>query len=642
MNDCSLRGGRSSRSEVQLPYGEAPDGQLRHISDVPSGLACECVCPECHTRLVARKGQKTQHHFAHRATRLCKGAFETMLHKLAKQVLLERGKVKTPAVIAQVGQERRLLFRERMFPLTSVEEEVTLPGMRPDILARWDEHELLIEVMVTHPCDDEKLRRIREQRRAAIEIDMSKVPRHAPKVQIESAIVALADRKWLYNRHAEAAEQEIRLEQERREAEIQEGQQKAIQAEAQRLLEAWRAKPVTQPVFRPLSTIIDGGLEELVGLPIGGDACFTAPARHWQSIVLEHILVRPTWRHSQFRAADVLDILRDAKLIRPGLAGYVSDDVSLAVRQMDPSFLSPYKVVERYLEKLAELRAVVPRGKGNWSASSERADAAIKAIKAAAARRERVAMVRMALEELLDAIGQGHGINPDVWMRTRHEGLGNTPEALAENSQWAADEMEQRLVKLLDMLQKRGTVEEDLLGLPLEAAREARRQAIEAERRRYEEAERKRAEQQRLRAEEEARQQARQRRDRLIVLAADKLGYLDGRSFVEELRVDLGGNSLLEVESLTEAEEMRICMALGTEHRRLQAQLAEQAQQHRAADCKARLCKKATDAFGSADKADLWIRNCHPYLGGQRPQDVAVDEAGVARCLALLPSRKTR
>ena len=46
---------------------EASDGRLLHIDDVPSGLACDCICPGCSRPLVAKKGRLQAHHFAHHA-----------------------------------------------------------------------------------------------------------------------------------------------------------------------------------------------------------------------------------------------------------------------------------------------------------------------------------------------------------------------------------------------------------------------------------------------------------------------------------------------------------------------------------------------------------------------------------------------
>lgn len=75
------------RSMSQIPYGER-NGRLLHISEVGSGVACGCICPECGGPLVARKGPKTSHHFAHYPGANCNP--ETVLHRLGKQLLFDR------------------------------------------------------------------------------------------------------------------------------------------------------------------------------------------------------------------------------------------------------------------------------------------------------------------------------------------------------------------------------------------------------------------------------------------------------------------------------------------------------------------------------------------------------------------------
>ena len=69
---------------------ESADGRLLHIGEVPSGLACNCVCPGCGRRMVAKKGDVQAHHFAHNAQqdgRSCASAGETALkNELARAV----------------------------------------------------------------------------------------------------------------------------------------------------------------------------------------------------------------------------------------------------------------------------------------------------------------------------------------------------------------------------------------------------------------------------------------------------------------------------------------------------------------------------------------------------------------------------
>ena len=73
-----------------------------HVDNVPNGKACGCHCPCCKKPLYARQGQKRQHHFAHIGDYNCKGAYETMLHILAKKVLSEAGQIMLPSN-AQAG-----------------------------------------------------------------------------------------------------------------------------------------------------------------------------------------------------------------------------------------------------------------------------------------------------------------------------------------------------------------------------------------------------------------------------------------------------------------------------------------------------------------------------------------------------------
>lgn len=40
-------------------------GELKHISEVPSGQKCNCICAACLQPFEARKGTRRRHHFAH-------------------------------------------------------------------------------------------------------------------------------------------------------------------------------------------------------------------------------------------------------------------------------------------------------------------------------------------------------------------------------------------------------------------------------------------------------------------------------------------------------------------------------------------------------------------------------------------------
>lgn len=68
-----------------LIYAIDSQNNFVYVDNVAKGLACNCYCPACKERLVAKNGgTKRIHHFAHASGVDCEGAYETMLHQLAK------------------------------------------------------------------------------------------------------------------------------------------------------------------------------------------------------------------------------------------------------------------------------------------------------------------------------------------------------------------------------------------------------------------------------------------------------------------------------------------------------------------------------------------------------------------------------
>jgi len=75
------------------------NGNFISINQVSSGLACNCSCPGCGRRLIAKKGAVQAHHFAHYAEALqdaCTSAGESALHRFAKDILAERREISLP------------------------------------------------------------------------------------------------------------------------------------------------------------------------------------------------------------------------------------------------------------------------------------------------------------------------------------------------------------------------------------------------------------------------------------------------------------------------------------------------------------------------------------------------------------------
>jgi hypothetical protein len=163
------------QGEVKLPYG-LRNGSMIHIREVQRGINCGCVCPACGERLVANKGNVRAHHFSHYRTKQCVKAFETTLHKLAKQRIQEKLKIVLP------GHDKWLPESEMMqqtpakiFDLVSVEAEKLVGSVRPDLICHTARGKFFVEIKVTHKVNHEKRNQLVELGIPTLEIDLGRV-----------------------------------------------------------------------------------------------------------------------------------------------------------------------------------------------------------------------------------------------------------------------------------------------------------------------------------------------------------------------------------------------------------------------------------------------------------------------------------
>lgn len=223
-------------TDHELPFGVAPDGRLVAVDAVPRGLGCRCRCPKCNRRLIARHGDVLVHHFAHEADAGCKGAFESMVHRLAKQVIADVGEIVVPPLIARHGDRTQLVSPARKLLVTEVRLEAWQQGFRPDVIARYGDRHLAIEMYVTHRCPPEKLTMIQTRGLATLEVDLS-----AREVGDDFAeqVIERAKRRWLFNpRQIEVNAElgaKVRAEAERSRAADEERQSQQVR-DAQRRL----------------------------------------------------------------------------------------------------------------------------------------------------------------------------------------------------------------------------------------------------------------------------------------------------------------------------------------------------------------------------------------------------------------------
>ena len=167
--------------ELTVPFG-LKDGTLHFVSDVPSGLKCGCVCPECHQPLVARNrpspDRQRAFHFQHASISTCVGGRESAIHRMAKEIIASAttlllpewrsGEIAIPALaLALQGKP-------------AIEVPLLEGRLRPDALvnggcAGTTLASLLVEIRVCHAVDWAKRALTKESRFSMIEIDLSDV-----------------------------------------------------------------------------------------------------------------------------------------------------------------------------------------------------------------------------------------------------------------------------------------------------------------------------------------------------------------------------------------------------------------------------------------------------------------------------------
>ncbi|MGY2488224.1 competence protein CoiA family protein [Cupriavidus sp. CP313] len=74
---------------AKLPFALDASGEIVSVRDFASGLACQCICPGCGARMVAKQGDAQVWHFAHHRAENCTAGYESALHMAVKWILAE-------------------------------------------------------------------------------------------------------------------------------------------------------------------------------------------------------------------------------------------------------------------------------------------------------------------------------------------------------------------------------------------------------------------------------------------------------------------------------------------------------------------------------------------------------------------------
>ena len=194
-------------TNVQLAWA-IQDDQIKHVDEVENGIKCDCICPQCGDKLIARNmGRIKSSHFSHTTDTFCEGAAETALHLAAKDIIISSSEILTPTfdfnpdVLNELSDKRKMDFGEvsnRRFRYKESKKETTVRNFRPDIEIIKDHIKIYIEITVTNKTKKSKIVDFQKNGDLFFEIDLEKVPEdHTRNDLKDNVLFEKSNRRWL-------------------------------------------------------------------------------------------------------------------------------------------------------------------------------------------------------------------------------------------------------------------------------------------------------------------------------------------------------------------------------------------------------------------------------------------------------------
>lgn len=156
-----------------LIYGLLND-EIVTIEEVESGLNCNCTCPKCGVKLIAKKGNIREHHFSHFNSTDCFWRGESLFHKIAKEIIQNSKKLKLPKVHLRNHPEV-VIYEETTISIDNIILEKKINNFIPDIIIETKGKQLLIEIFYQHGIGFSKQQKIERKGIPTIEIDINPI-----------------------------------------------------------------------------------------------------------------------------------------------------------------------------------------------------------------------------------------------------------------------------------------------------------------------------------------------------------------------------------------------------------------------------------------------------------------------------------
>lgn len=507
--------------------------------------------------------------------------------------------------------------------------------MVPDVIVTKGAHRLLVEIVVTHRCGPEKIERIQGMGVSAVEIDLSGLPRDADAGAIERALCDVAPRWWVSNSRLDEAAAQLKAQLDQEEADLRARRERAAERERERLAELVTSTQLA--LARPLAqrrwssehrrVVEAAGYGRFIGLPVEGDGCFAVERTDWQAALLKVAVVdqaaRPTASWEGLHTTDILKVVRLRPLLRPGIRDFFSSADESAVRAVEPAFHAPYRVVEAYLGHLAA-SGLLYQSQKRWCLTRQAQHEVSEHQRRERAILERRQSILRSVKRILAMLPpeEVRGFTVSSWLNSVVSDDGRLAGELLDGSAGDVVALGRRLTPLEAMVSNDGKPAEDLLGLPLDSARERQRLKHEA-----------RAEEERRKLEAAVQRETDHRVAALTASATAALGA-EGASWIRREHSQLGGRSPFEAAAASDAGFWSADAQLRAEEVRWRRLREVEALRDR--------LKDAARSSPEPERALLFLTSTNRSWENRRPIEHCVDEGSFRRIVRAMAAAARR
>ncbi|MDB5228288.1 MAG: hypothetical protein JWN78_2481 [Bacteroidota bacterium] len=158
-------------------------GRLIHIGEAQNGKRCNCICSECGKDVLAAQGQINEWHFRHVIETGCFGGLETIIHKLAKQIIFESNEIYSGS---------------KLLSYKNPTKEQKFHTIIPDITFDVEGEKVFVEIEVTNPVDFNKESFYKKGNYKSIKIDLSDVPINISYKDLKRLVLRKAKREMIF------------------------------------------------------------------------------------------------------------------------------------------------------------------------------------------------------------------------------------------------------------------------------------------------------------------------------------------------------------------------------------------------------------------------------------------------------------